>query len=99
MRQKKVCSRFETESLEEAHQFCSNNKPLLAKANRCGCFSCLKIFSPRLITDYIVADTPIDRDGTARCPFCGIDAVLAEGAAYPLTKTFLRSMQVRWFGY
>ena len=34
---------------------------------------------------------------TALCPYCVIDAVIGEGAGYPLTEEFLKKMNAYWF--
>lgn len=75
-----------------AHSFSSNNKSMLEKDNLCGCFYCLKIFSPSEITDWI-SDTP----ETAVCPYCGVDSVIGESSNYPITTEFLKAMQEVWF--
>lgn len=88
------CSR---KDVIEAHKFSSNNKPLLQKDKKCGCFHCLKIFEPKEIEEYIEDDNACDQYGTAICPYCGIDSVLPESAGYPLTKEFLSKMYKVWF--
>lgn len=84
--------------LLKAHRFSSGNKPALEKDELCGCFYCLKVFSPKEITEYLqYDDIPIDKDGTALCPYCGIDSVLPQSAGFPLTEDFLRQMNRKWF--
>lgn len=63
-------------------------------AERCGCFSCLRMFPSSQIADW----TDDDEDGTgqtALCPRCGNDAVLPvrEG----IDETFLRRMNRQWY--
>jgi hypothetical protein len=77
----------------EAHKYSANNKRLLLKNMKCGCFFCLKIFSPTEITDWIEDDT----DETALCPYCSIDAVIGESSGFPITKEFLEKMHEHWF--
>lgn len=76
----------------DAHNRCSNNRPSVKKSSLCGCFYCLSIFSPDEITDWIP-----DSLGTARCPHCGIDAVLPDSEDYPITEEFLKDMKKVWF--
>lgn len=83
--------------LELAHKFCSNHKPELEKDRMCGCFYCLKIFNPAEIKEWIVDDNPIDRRGTALCPYCGIDSIIGESSGFPITRKFLEAMYERWF--
>ena len=75
-----------------AHPFSKNNKPMLKKDKKCGCFYCLRIFDTSEIKEWIE-----DENGTALCPFCGIDSVIGESAGYPLEKTFLEAMNRYWF--
>jgi len=79
-----------------AHKFCSNNKEALLADNKCGCFFCCKIFNPQEISGW-VGECTEDSIGTALCPYCEIDAIIAEGSGYPITKEFLRAMHQHWF--
>ena len=76
----------------DAHQRSMNNRPNLQKSKLCGCFYCLSTFTPDEITDWIP-----DSLGTARCPRCGIDAVLPNSVDYPITEDFLKDMKREWF--
>ncbi len=82
-----------------AHKFCSNHKPNLEKYRICGCFNCLKIYSPSKIKEWLIANTPADWRGTAICPYCGVDSVIGESSGYPITKKFLAGMKEAWFGH
>lgn len=75
-----------------AHKHSSNHKELLLKDNKCGCFYCLAIFAPSEIEEWVE-----DALGTAICPYCGIDSVIGESSGYPITKTFLKRMELYWF--
>jgi len=78
----------------QAHKYSSNHHTSLLKDNMCGCFHCLIIFPPFEITDWIQ-----EMEGkTALCPYCGIDSVIGESSGYPITKDFLRQMNLHWFG-
>ena len=79
--------------LIEAHKRSINHKKKLLKDEKCGCFYCLKIFSPQEIVEWIE-----DAEGTAICPYCGIDAVIGESSGFPITKEFLNEMMQHWFG-
>ena len=76
----------------EAYRFCNNNKPMLLKDKKCGCFYCLQVFDPSEISEWVS-----DQDGTAICPYCGVDSVIGEGSGYPITKEFLKRMRDHWF--
>lgn len=75
-----------------AHKFCTDNKEDLQKDTRCGCFYCLKVFSPSEIMNYIA-----DTKGTAICPYCGVDSVIGEHSGFPITIEFLSKMKDYWF--
>ena len=75
-----------------AHRFSVNNRPMLLSDKKCGCFYCLSIFSPSEIKEWID-----DYEGTAVCPYCGIDSVIGESSGYPITKEFLSDMYQYWF--
>ena len=77
----------------QAHKYSFANKSILEKEKLCGCFYCLEIFSPKEIKEWW-------KDGpgwTAVCPYCGIDSIIGESIAYPLTKELLEKMHQAWF--
>jgi len=82
---------------QRAHSAASNHMAQLKKDRLCGCFYCLRIYDPAEIVEWIVDDNPIDKDGTAICPYCGVDSVIGESAGYPLTIEFLGKMKKAWF--
>ena len=83
--------------VEKAHKYSNNHKAELEKDSICGCFSCMEIYSPKEIEEWIIADNDCDRKGTAICPKCGIDSVIGESSGYPITKDFLMAMHKHWF--
>ena len=80
------------ERVVAAHSYSANNRPMLSRDKSCGCFYCLRVFDPSEITEWIE-----DADGTALCPYCGIDSVISESSGYPLTREFLEDMRWYWF--
>lgn len=74
-----------------AHKFSKKNRHALKKDTRCGCFFCLKIFSPEEITDWIPFED------TALCPYCYVDSVIGESSGAPITEGFLKEMKDYWF--
>ncbi len=78
--------------LISAHQYASDNKELLLKDKKCGCFYCLKIFHPLEIKEWVP-----DEKGTAICPYCGVDSIIGEYSNYPITAQFLSKMKKYWF--
>ena len=75
-----------------AHNFCTRQKSELEGDRRCGCFYCLKIYSPKEITNWLPEGA-----GTALCPYCSIDSVIGESSGYPITDEFLKEMKKYWF--
>ena len=75
----------------DAHRFCIHHKEQLLKDTVCGCFYCLSIFDPKEINFWL------DPEGTAICPYCGIDSVIGASSGYPITKEFLLKMRNHWF--
>ncbi len=62
-----------------AYARASSNKPALTeKPRKCGCYYCERIFQSDEIKEWIYGDNPADRNGTAICPYCGIDSVIYE---------------------
>lgn len=89
---------MENYNLELAHKSCAHNRSLLENDKKCGCFYCLRVFSPSEIKEW--CDEAENGEGvTAICPYCDVDAILSESSGYPLTKDFLSKMRKRWFGY
>ena len=80
------------EDVVNAHLYSINNKPQLLNDKKCGCFYCLKIFSPLEIKEWLE-----DEEGTALCPYCRIDSVIGESSGYPITEEFLSEMHKYWF--
>ena len=84
---------MEHKKVFDAHTHTLSNKEELKNSTGCGCFYCLRIFSPQEITEWI-----LDKGGeTALCPFCGIDSVLGDSAGYPVTEEFMSKMKEYWF--
>jgi hypothetical protein len=83
---------IELDRLIAAHRYCTDNRGQLDASKVAGCFYCLETFSPREITEWIW------EEGTAMCPKCGIDAVLASQTGLPVTeRAFLKAMRQHWF--
>ena len=83
--------------LKAAHQFCIINQDSVKNSALCGCFHCLKMYSPDTLTD---ADLITEANGlkTYVCPHCSIDSVLGDQCEYPITLEFLTAMKVHFFG-
>lgn len=77
----------------KAHKYSFANKSMLEKDEKCGCFYCCNIFSPKEITEW----TKDESGFTARCPYCCVDSVIGKSVGYPLTKESLEKMKQEWF--
>lgn len=86
------------EDLIKAHIYSNDHMAQLKQDTVCGCFYCGRIFHPSEITEWITADDPCGKDGTAICPYCGIDSVIGEISGFPITQAFLDKMGQYWFG-
>ena len=82
----------------EAHKFSNNHMEQLRQDSICGCFYCGKIFSPQEIEEWLIADNDCDSQGTAVCPYCGIDSVIGVSSGFPITAEFLEKMNRYRFG-
>lgn len=82
-------------SFSTAHHASFKNMDSLLNDTLCGCFYCLRIFSPKEIVEVIE-----EKDGleTALCPYCGVDSVIGKASGFPITRTFLADMFGLWFG-
>lgn len=78
-------------NLQDAHRQSSKHRAQIEKSDQCGCFYCLKTFSPSDIREWW------DDGQTAVCPDCGIDSVLGSASGYPLTADFLGEMHKHYF--
>lgn len=84
------------ENIVAAHRYSSNHREKLSKDKKCGCFYCLRIFSPIEITEWLTEGNGV-LGGTALCPFCGIDSIIGESSGYPITEDFMKEMYDYWF--
>ena len=82
--------------LEAAHEAARYNRVMLISDKKCGCFSCLKIYSPSEIEEWC-CEKDDGEEVTAICPHCGVDSVLGESAGFPITQELLHAMYRRWF--
>jgi hypothetical protein len=84
--------------IRRGHKHSSNHREEIVASTACGCFYCLRIFAPNEIQDWVdPADDNDDEGTTALCPFCGIDAVIADCSGFPVTLEFLTEMHKYWF--
>ena len=88
----------ETGDHVDARKFSSRHRQQIENSAACGCFYCLRIFSPQDITQWWEESKNSDLESaTAVCPHCGIDAVIGSASGYPITQAFLEKMKGHWF--
>jgi hypothetical protein len=79
------------DAVADAHGHSSRHRAEIEASRSCGCFYCLRTFPPAQITCWIVDE------GTALCPYCGIDSVIGDAAGYDVSEPFLSRMHAAWF--
>ena len=77
--------------IRHATKYAFKNRQTLANSDHCGCYFCLKIFNPTEIKEWT------DEGETALCPFCEVDAILANEADCKISKEFLQTLHDYWF--
>jgi hypothetical protein len=83
---------MDIKDLNEAHEYCSDNKKYLVDHTKCGCFYCMQIFDSNEVKEFLN-----ETSETALCPYCEIDSVLPERDGHAITKEFLEKMHEYWF--
>lgn len=84
--------------LEGIHKYSTRNRERVEQSAQCGCFYCLATFPPVEIRNWVDLPEGGDREVTALCPRCGIDAVLPDSVpGAPLTPGLLDAMRQYWF--
>ena len=78
--------------LEQAHKHSKNNKQEIENSDTCGCFYCREMFAPSEIKEWLK-----DKEMTAQCPYCKIDAVIGNASGYEINTKFLEAMYKKWF--
>lgn len=82
-----------TDDIIEAHRY-SINQSKIIKDKKCGCFYCLKIFSPKEVADWIEDTSPYCNCDSI---LLSIDAIIGESSCFPITEEFLLKMKNYWF--
>ncbi len=82
--------------LFELHHSTFRNEKQIKNSQVCGCFYCNSIFNPEDVVQWC------DNDGrgapTALCPNCGIDSVIGDACGMEITPSFLKLMNLQFFG-
>ena len=74
-------------------QATTHNQDSISHSQMCGCYSCGKIFPASEVTP-----AHFTKDGTACCPYCGVDSVFGDASGLEVTKKNLKKLHKRWFG-
>ena len=82
------------EKLVFAHLLSMRNDPAVNASEKCGCFWCERIFPA---TEVRECYREVGNGLTAICPYCGIDAVLADASGVEVSPEFLHKMHKAWF--
>jgi len=77
-----------TLAVKEAAKASFHNREEIKGAEECACYHCLETFPSAEVVEWA------DKDRTAVCPRCGIDAVIPRRVA---SDRLLRHMQAYWF--
>ena len=85
---------MERKELEEARTHSEDNELEILSSTECGCFFCRSHFPARAVSDW-------DYEGHhahAICPECGMASVIGDASGYPITKEFLKEMNIAFYG-
>jgi len=93
--QKDIKQALRNNRLEDAHKHSLYNREELLQSEVCGCFGCMRIFSPEKIKEWVDKDEN-NVGETALCPFCGMDSVMGDKSEFPMVKGFLKKMYEYW---
>ena len=66
----------------------ANHRSELVESKHCGCFFCFRTFPVSEIRIWI------DKNQTALCPRCGIDAVIGTASGFVIDDPFLRKLNI-----
>jgi hypothetical protein len=85
------------DELEIAHKCSIRNQASVQNSLQCGCFYCLEIYSPAILTEDDLRAEDDDGSKTYYCHHCGIDSVIGNQAGFPITTEFLTAMNSYYF--
>ena len=87
-----------------AYRHTTDNRVEIEASALCGCCNCLQTFPPSEIVAWAGLDISSFDDpassanaGTALCPHCGSEAVLADSPDCPVDAALLGQMNEAWF--
>ena len=80
------------EVLRKAHKHSCCNKEEVMSSDVCGCFYCLRIFTPNEIEQWIGSEKDDNVTFTAVCPYCNIDSVIGSKSGFLINESLLNSL-------
>ena len=85
--------------LESIREKSSFHKDAVLRSAQCGCYSCLRLYPPSEIKEWVRSDAS-EAEKTAKtcavCPHCSADSVLP-GSEVDLSESLLKAMRHRYF--
>ena len=86
--------KYTADYLKTIHSLCFNNYENITISTQCACFSCKRLFDKEAINDWVETD----KEKTAICPHCGIDAVIGDASNAPIEDSeFIDAMHKLYF--
>jgi hypothetical protein len=92
-----VKTEWSIDDLKIAHQCSIRNQASVQNSVLCGCFYCLEIYSPVILTEDDLRAEENDGSKTYYCHYCGIDSVIGNQSGFPMTTEFLTKMNLYYF--
>lgn len=77
--------------MRDAHMHTSYNRSEIEHSKSCCCISCQTFFNPTEVDYYI------DNGQTGMCPYCGIDALIADASGMKITDSMLIDLYMHYF--
>ena len=91
LRRNQDYSNEQKQKLEKLHAYCTNNKKLIERSDKCYCFHCKKTIDGNEIIRYLT------EEDTAFCPYCGVDAVIPDAIDEEINEELIEDMNNYWF--
>lgn len=78
-------------SVYQFPHFAMKNRQMVFLGTTAGCFSCLKIFNVKEITEFT------DNNQTVLCPACKTDSVIGDTCGFTLNEEILKKANQFWY--
>ena len=77
--------------MANVHEHSRRNRAELKQSQKCGCFSCCRIYDATEVEDYV------DGGETALCPYCCVDSVIGDASGTELNPLLLKKLNGIYF--